>query len=81
MPQYSGLSDNYTGDPVIFTIDASFGADFENDCKLIYGSLQTAIYKLRNSHENEKDFQYVTYSTKEGTSYNLNQPVVFNVKY
>ena len=60
---------------VTFTIDASLGADYENDCKLIYGSLQTAINKLRDSHNNDEGFKYAT------ASHTLNQPVVFNVKY
>ena len=60
---------------VTFTIDASLGADYENDCKLIYGSLQTAINKLRDSHNNDEGFKYAT------EKHTLNQPVVFNVKY
>ena len=72
-------------EPVTFTIDAALGDEFENDCKLTYGSLQTAIYKLRNSYLNEDPTQhFVTHQmTKDGEHENilLNQPVVFNVKY
>ena len=68
--------------PVVFTIDASLGADYENDCKLTYGSLQTAIDKLQNSYENDVIYQYVEHTTEEGhNSYNLRQPVIFNVRY
>ena len=71
------------GKPVVFTIDAALGADYENDCKLTYGSLQTALYKLRDSYElNEDPYKYVSHSTKSGhDSYNLKQPVVFNIYY
>ena len=70
------------GEPVVFTIDAALGADYENDCKLTYGSLQTALYKLRDSYNNNDPYKYVSHSTKSGhDSYNLNQPVVFNIYY
>ena len=70
------------GEPVVFTIDAALGADYENDCKLTYGSLQTALYKLRDSYNNNDPYKYVSHSTKSGhESYNLNQPVVFNIYY
>ena len=71
------------GEPVVFTIDAALGADYENDCKLTYGSLQTALYKLRDSYElNEDPYKYVSHSTESGhDSYNLKQPVVFNIYY
>ncbi len=70
------------GDPVIFTIDASLGADYENPCKLIYGSLQTAMYRLRDSYNNEEIYQYVKLNTSGGhSSYDLRQPVIFNVHY
>ncbi|MBR3871560.1 MAG: T9SS type A sorting domain-containing protein [Paludibacteraceae bacterium] len=67
---------------VTFTIDASLGEDYENDCKLVYGTLQKAIDKLQDSYNNEEGFKYVTYSNDGNHStYNLNQPVVFNVRY
>ena len=70
------------GDPVVFTIDASLGEDFENPCKLIYGSLQNAMYKLRDSYNNEEIYQYVKLNTSGGhSSYDLQQPVIFNIKY
>ena len=70
------------GKPVVFTIDAALGADYENDCKLTYGSLQTALYKLRDSYNNNDPYKYVSHSTKSGhDSYNLKQPVVFNIYY
>ena len=70
------------GEPVVFTIDAALGADYENDCKLTYGSLQTALYKLRDSYNNNDPYKYVSHSTKSGhDSYNLKQPVVFNIYY
>ena len=83
---YFTLQDDCTqqtagGDPVIFTIDASLGADYENDCKLTYGSLQTAINKLRSFHE-EGDYKYIEYYTQDGhESYDLRQDVIFNVHY
>ena len=83
---YFTLQDDCTqqtagGDPVIFTIDASLGADYENDCKLTYGSLQTAINKLRGFKE-EGNYQYVKYYTNDGhESYDLQQDVIFNVHY
>ena len=68
--------------PVVFTIDAAMGADYENDCKLTYGSLQTAINKLRDSYNNESKYQYVEHATKgDHNSYNLRQPVIFNVRF
>ena len=84
---YFTLQDDCTqqtagGDPVVFTIDAALGTDYENDCKLTYGSLQTAINKLKDSRNNESDYQYVIYYTQDGhESYDLRQPVIFNVRY
>ena len=67
---------------VTFTIDASLGADYENDCKLIYGSLQTAINKLRDSYKNDDPLDEYVLRVEDGehNSYNLQQPVIFNVK-
>ena len=70
------------GEPVVFTIDASLGADYENDCKLTYGSLQTAINKLRDSYENVEAYRYVSYDRiNDHETYDLRQPVIFNVRY
>lgn len=67
---------------ITFTIDASLGEDYENDCRLTYGSLQTAINKLRDSYNDLNGYDYVKKSTKNGhNTYNLRQPVVFNVHY
>ena len=84
---YFTLQDDCTqqvagGNPVTFTIDAALGADYENDCKLTYGSLQTAINKLRDSYNNESKYQYVEHETQgDHNSYNLQQPVIFNVRF
>ena len=71
------------GNEVVYTIDASLGEDYENDCKLIYGTLQKAIDKLTDSYKDEDaNFRYVEHITfNEHNSYNLKQPVVFNVRY
>ena len=71
------------GNEVVYTIDASLGEDYENDCKLIYGTLQKAIDKLTDSYKDEdENFRYVEHITYgEHNSYNLKQPVVFNVRY
>ena len=71
------------GNEVVYTIDASLGEDYENDCKLIYGTLQKAIDKLTDSYKDEdENFRYVEHITfNEHNSYNLKQPVVFNVRY
>lgn len=67
---------------ITFTIDASLGEDYENDCRLTYGSLQTAINKLRDSCDDQNGYDYVKKSTENGhNTYNLRQPVVFNVHY
>lgn len=83
---YFTLQDDCTqqtagGDPVVFTIDAALGTDYENDCKLTYGSLQKAINKLCAFHE-EGNYQYVNYYVQNGhESYDLRQDVIFNVRY
>ena len=77
IPQYGGLSDQYKGKPIVYTINAdpAFAA---NDCKLHFKSLQDAIDHLRSTANREKDYAYVT---NDNGSYNLNQPVVMNVVY
>ena len=67
------------GEPLTYTIDASLGVTYENACNLTYGSLETAIKRLKESYNDENsDYQYVT---KNGDSYNLNQDVTMNVRF
>ena len=67
------------GNPITYTIDASLGEDYEDDCTLTYGNLQRAIDRLKESYSSsDADYQYVT---KVGDSYNLNQPVTMKVKF
>lgn len=67
------------GSPITYTIDASLGENFEDDCTLTYGNLQRAIDRLKDSYSNANaDYQYVS---KVGDSYNLNQPVTMKVKF
>ncbi|MBR3871322.1 MAG: T9SS type A sorting domain-containing protein [Paludibacteraceae bacterium] len=66
------------GDPINITVNAALGEDYVDDCSLTYGSLKTAIQKLKESTENETDYRYVV---KSNNSYNLQQPVVINVHY
>ena len=64
-------------DPVIYTVNAS--PEFsENKCKLHFKSLQDALDHLKESASLNDDYQYVT---KDGDSYNLNQPVIIKVVY
>ena len=64
------------GDPVIYTVDATFAND--NVCKLYFRDVQKAIDHLKGSYVNDEEYQYVT---NDNGSYNLNQPVVINVRY
>ena len=64
------------GDPVIYTVDATFTSD--NPCKLYFRDVQKAIDHLKGSYASDPEFRYVTV---EDGSYNLNQPVVINVRY
>ena len=64
------------GDPVIYTVDATFAND--NVCKLYFSDVQKAIDHLKGSYVNDEEFRYVT---NDNGSYNLNQPVVINVRY
>ena len=67
---------------VVYTVDASLGEDYANDCKLIYGNLQAAIDALRATKDNEAAYQYVKWSSDGGhESYNLQVPVEINVRY
>ena len=67
------------GEPITYTVDASLGVTYENPCTLTYGSLETAIKRLKESYEDEnEDYQYVK---KEGDSYNLNQDVTMNLRF
>ena len=64
------------GDPVVYTVDATFTAD--NTCKLYFRDVQKAIDHLKGSYVNDEEYQYVT---NDNGSFNLNQPVVINVRY
>ena len=67
------------GSPITYTIDASLGENFEDDCTLTYGNLQRAIDRLKESYSSaDADYRYVD---KVGDSYNLNQPVTMKVKF
>ena len=67
------------GSTLTYTVDASLGVTYENACTLTYGSLETAIKRLKESYNDENaNYQYVT---KNGDSYNLNQDVVMNVRF
>ncbi len=67
------------GSPITYTIDASLGENFEDDCTLTYGNLQRAVDRLKDSYSSaDANYQYVT---KVGDSYNLNQPVTMKVKF
>ena len=64
---------------ITYTVNAALGEDYEDDCTLTYGNLQTAIDRLKQSYSNpEPIYQYVT---KNGDSYNLRQPIVMKVHY
>ena len=64
---------------ITYTVNAALGEDYEDDCTLTYGNLQTAIDRLKQSYSNpETIYRYVT---KSGDSYNLRQPVVVKVHY
>ena len=64
------------GDPIIYTVDARFTTD--NTCKLYFRDVQKAINHLKGSYASDPEHRYVT--IVDG-SYNLNQPVVINVRY
>ena len=67
---------------VNYTIDASLGEDYEDDCKLIYGSLQKAIDALKATSEKEEEFRYAVKSKiNDDYTYNLQVPVIFNINY
>ena len=68
---------------VNYTIDASLGEDYVDDCKLIYGSLQKAIDALKATSENEEAFRYAVKSDigDNNYTYNLQVPVIFNINY
>ena len=75
------IDDNKT--PIIYTIDASLGEDYADDCNLRYGSLQVALNRLRElSKDNNVDPKY-KYATYDATnrSVNLNVPIEFHVAY
>ena len=75
--------------PIIYTIDASLGDDYADDCNLRYGSLQTALDRLlsiANDTELEEKYKYATNKTfteggKTENSINLNVPIEMHVAY
>ena len=69
--------------PIIYTIDASLGEDYADDCNLRYGSLQEALNRLRALAKDdnvEAKYKYATYDN-ENRSLNLNAPIEFHVAY
>lgn len=64
--------------PIEYTVDASLGEEYADDCNLRYGSLQKAIDALKATKDNEDEYQYVE---KDGDKYNLRVPVVMNVHF
>ena len=74
--------DNPELSPIIYTIDASLGEDYADDCNLTYGSLQTALNRLQEiAADNTITDKELKYTTKTGNSINLNAPIVFNIHY
>lgn len=74
--------DNPELSPIIYTIDASLGEDFADDCNLVYGSLQTALNRLQEiAADNTITDKELKYTTKNGSSIDLNAPIVFNIMY
>lgn len=70
--------------PIVFTIDASLGETYADDCNLIYGSLQTALDRLLSiANEDRADEYQYTKNVQFGghNSINLQVPIVFNVMY
>lgn len=70
--------------PIVFTIDASLGETYADDCNLIYGSLQTALDRLLSiaNEDREAKYQYTKNVQFDGhNSINLQVPIVFNVMY
>ena len=69
--------------PIKYTIDASLGEDYADDCNLRYGSLQEALNRLRALAKDdnvEAKYKYATYDN-ENRSLNLNAPIEFHVAY
>lgn len=78
--------DNPELSPIIYTIDASLGQDFADDCNLVYGSLQTALNRLKEiANDNtitDATLKYTTNNTfDDHNSIDLNAPIVFNIHY
>lgn len=68
--------------PIVYTIDASLGKDHADDCNLVYGSLQTALNRLQEiAADNTITDKELKYTTKNGSSIDLNAPIVFNIMY
>ena len=69
--------------PIIYTIDASLGDDYADDCNLRYGSLQTALNRLRELAKDKNvaaNYKYATYD-ETNNSLNLNVPIEMHVAY
>ena len=74
--------DNPELSPIIYTIDASLGEDFADDCNLVYGSLQTALNRLQEiAADNTITDKELKYTSKNDNSIDLNAPIVFNIMY
>ena len=75
--------------PIEYTIDASLGAKYADDCNLVYGSLQTALDRLLSIADDESisvEYKYTTNNkfTEGGVEQNsidLNVPIIFNIMY
>ena len=73
--------------PIVFTIDASLGETYADDCNLIYGSLQTALDRLLSiaNEVREPKYQYTKNvpfgNNNEHNSIELQAPIIFNVMY
>ncbi|MBR3871678.1 MAG: hypothetical protein IKJ22_02920 [Paludibacteraceae bacterium] len=73
--------------PIVFTIDASLGETYADDCNLIYGSLQTALDRLLSiaNEDRADEYQYTKNvpfgNNNEHNSINLQVPIIFNVMY
>ena len=64
--------------PIVYTVDASLGEEYADECNLRYGSLQKAIDALKATEDNDNDYKYVE---KSNGKYNLRVPVVMNVHF
>ena len=80
-------TENPASTPIVFTIDASLGETYADDCNLIYGSLQTALDRLLSiaNEVREPKYQYTKNvpfgNNNEHNSIELQAPIIFNVMY